>query len=712
MGFAHKRRVLPKRIRVDYETYSDADLLKCGAWRYAEDPSTRVLVATFEIDGKLLVWCPDPRFRRAPKHVTWVCRDKTFPKMILNALADGYRLVANNAEFEYVITKLVCGVKVTPDQFECMAAAQVYFRLSRHLDRAARSLGFQGKDDRGKDLIRLFCVPQVMGQGQTLNTINRPLTFTPKKKPRPQVPGQTDLFATATAVADDHVVGLTFDDLVAYNVQDVEQTTLIDNKIGPWWPASEVAVWQHTLMINERGLQLDAAYLTNIRWLQAKAPVDVRIGDRNYRYSVFGSVSEVKKILTANGCPIEHLDKNTVENLIAHPKTPEFVRSLLELRRDASRVSLGKLDVFTAYVSYDGILRGNYVYGGTDTLRWASWGVQVQNLPKPDKGVKSSECAAAIEARNLPALQKAGLGYHNRALVAGLAGVITAGKGNVFLKSDFAQIEARFVLWLADDHEHLDWWRQGRDMYSEMASKLFGREIKKGRDDKERDVGKRLILACNFQLGGDKFQDVEAVKYGIDLKALGLTGESAVGAFRAEFTSLSARDIGLWDRLFRAMCDVITNGGEVREAHLIFRKVGTAIWVELPSGRDYVFRDPRVVTETRVSKRTGRSYQCDVIYHTVETKHGPMTEDLYGGKLADLFTQASCRDLQALKMRQVEAAGLPVVAQVHDEVTSRCPEEKAKENLALQEKIMTTPEPWCPDFPIAVDSKISQRYMK
>ncbi len=722
MGFAHKRRALPKRIRLDYETYSEMDLTACGTWRYAEDPSTRVLVATFEIDGQLLVWCPDDRFRRVPPHVSFICRDRTFPKMILNALADGYRLVATNAEFEYAITKLVCGVKIEPHQMECTAACQVYFHLPRNLHYAAKTLGFKGKDDRGDALIAKFSVPQPEDKAPK-PTKNKPLAYSGKAR-RHQVTGQetlftadeinepeeiVDLFGTAAAVER----GLTFDDLVSYNVQDVEQTVLIDNKVGPWWPEQEVRVWQHTLKMNERGLLLDMQYLMNIQRIQKEAPTEVVIENRKYRYEDFASPAKAKAILAANGYQIDSLNKNVIENLLAAPKTPPFVRKILELRRDASRVSLAKLEIFKDYVSYDGYLRGNYVYGGTDTLRWASWGCQLQNLPKPDKGIDSKKCAVAIEARSLPMTIEAGDGYHNRALVAGLSGLITAGKGNVFLKSDFSQIEARFVLWLADDHEHLDWWRKGRDMYCEMATKLFGREIKKGRDDKERDIGKRLILACNFQLGGDKFEKVEAPKYGIDLKAMNLTGEECVSSFRNEFVLLSAKRTGLWDRLERAMRDVVSYGGEIREAHLVFRKVGSAVWVELPSGRDFVFRNCRIGPFTKYKGTDHEQLVPDALIHTVEIRKGTsVDEDLYGGKLADLFTQASCRDLQALKMLELEEAGLPVCAQVHDEATTKCAAEDAPAKLKLQEAIMTKAPTWCADFPIAVDSKVSMRYLK
>ena len=683
----HKRRpVLPPRSRFDFETYSEIDLTQVGSWKYSEHPSTKVLVGTFDIDGDLIAWVPDGRYEKLPSQVKEVYTGTELPHCLQKELKHGRRLVASNAEFEYAILKNTVEYPIDRKLIECTAGMQSYFHLARNLDEGARQLGFAGKMIDAKAIIEKFCIPPDRGDGKGRNAT-----------------GQMSMFESAQDVNGP------LDELIAYNVQDVEQTIQIDNKLAPWYPESEVAIFQQTLGMNERGLPIDFDYLRAFEHIRESAPDHLSFDGQDYMYAELASAPQIKQLLAKVGWPCLTLNKYDIENALNDLNTPPLVRFLLEARRDASRVSLGKLAVILRYACEDRVLRGAYVYGGTDTLRWASWGAQVQNLPKPDKGIKSKVCIEAIKSRDVQAVIKAGDGYHNRALVAGLAGLIWAGPGYVFTKSDFAQVEARFVLWLADDHVHLSWWREGRDMYSEMATRLFGREIKKGRDDKERDVGKRLVLACNFQLGGAKFENIEAPKYGIDMKKLGITGDGSVAAFRKEFQSLSHKQRGLWARLMNACIDCVGTGRTIYEAHLIFRKVGNHLFVELPSGRDHIFRNARIVTGTKRNNDTGETWE---VTSMISTNADGVDEDFYGGKLADIFTQASCRDLQAGAMLKAEEAGLDIRMQTHDEIVIRSRVEDAKTEFALLEKIMTTTPTWCANFPIAVDSHTYERYAK
>jgi DNA polymerase len=101
-------------------------------------------------------------------------------------------------------------------------------------------------------------------------------------------------------------------------------------------------------------------------------------------------------------------------------------------------------------------------------------------------------------------------------LAEALRGAITATPGKVLYVADYAAIEARVVLWLAEDYEALEVFKdKSTDIYCVMAATIFGRPIVKS--DPERQLGKAAILGLGFQMGASKFVD-SAATYGQTLK--------------------------------------------------------------------------------------------------------------------------------------------------------------------------------------------------
>lgn len=106
-------------------------------------------------------------------------------------------------------------------------------------------------------------------------------------------------------------------------------------------------------------------------------------------------------------------------------------------------------------------------------------------------GRYAASSSAKINMQNLPAVRgskdpDAGL----------LRKALCAPKGQVVVVSDASQIEARLVVWQAGQENVLEAFAQGRDVYSEMASSIFGRQIDKKVDYIERFLGKCLVLGC------------------------------------------------------------------------------------------------------------------------------------------------------------------------------------------------------------------------
>ena len=83
---------------------------------------------------------------------------------------------------------------------------------------------------------------------------------------------------------------------------------------------------------------------------------------------------------------------------------------------------------------------------------------------------------------------------------------IKAPEGQRLFIADLSNIEARMLAWLAKESDLLDAFAQGRDVYCEFATQIYGREITK-ENTLERYVGKTAILGLGYGMGHNKFQD-------------------------------------------------------------------------------------------------------------------------------------------------------------------------------------------------------------
>ena len=98
--------------------------------------------------------------------------------------------------------------------------------------------------------------------------------------------------------------------------------------------------------------------------------------------------------------------------------------------------------------------------------------------------------------------------------------------------------------------------------------------------------------------------------------------------------------------------------------------------------------------------------------------HGPKDQALethrtYGGKLVENCVQAIARDCLADAIERLEAAGLPVVFHVHDEVViDVAPWTDEDTMLQTVVDIMRRPISWAPDLPLNADGWVGQFFRK
>lgn len=99
-----------KFLVLDYETFSEHDLKKSGAFEYAAHKSTEILCAGFSVGTReelktapVKLWSPMPEFRKE--------YGDNFSHLLKSLEDESLTIVAHNALFEQVITRFVFGLK-------------------------------------------------------------------------------------------------------------------------------------------------------------------------------------------------------------------------------------------------------------------------------------------------------------------------------------------------------------------------------------------------------------------------------------------------------------------------------------------------------------------------------------------------------------------------------------------------------------------------
>jgi hypothetical protein len=161
------------------------------------------------------------------------------------------------------------------------------------------------------------------------------------------------------------------------------------------------AVWQSTKLkrfsalerryqlqdvaINARGIRLDRAFTEAARELAVRERTAINLKLEELTHGAITSVDQGARFLAAinaRGHNMTTMNKRAVAQVLAR-KPDDYVRELLEARRDGAKASVNKFKRLLAYASpEDDRLRGTLRMYGAGPGRWAGLGPQLQNLKK------------------------------------------------------------------------------------------------------------------------------------------------------------------------------------------------------------------------------------------------------------------------------------------------------------------------------------------
>lgn len=653
-------------LHIDFESRSSVDIRRAGVYVYAEHPSTDIWCAAYALDDEPVgMWLPG---EPCPTAVTAAC-------------AEGWTVIAHNANFERVMWGRILATRYgwpqpRLEQWRCTMAMAMAMALPGSLEGAAAALGLEHtKDMEGHGLMLRMASPRRPRKGENPDGV-----FWFDDEPRKQR-------------------------LYAYCRQDVEVERQLERRLLALRP-SELRLWHLDQTINDRGVYVDTELCraalqvveTSTRWLNDEL--------RELTGGFVRAASNVAQLtawLEGRGIRTPSLDKVHIEALLGRGDLTEDVRRCLEIRQEAAKAAVKKIDALLAGMNADGRARGLLQYHAASTGRWAGRRFQPQNIKRPDiKDVDSAIAAVASGSADLVRIL-----YDQPLAVVGdcLRGMVRAPAGRRLIAADFSNIEGRVLAWLAGEQWKCDAFSafdrgEGPDIYRLAYARAFGIPVG-GVDDDGRQVGKVMELALGYQGGVGAFQTM-AVGYRV-----------SVSDERADEIKVAWRDahpaiVQFWWDLDRAAQQAVQAPGIVyRVGALAFRRAGSFLFLRLPSGRTLCYPYPRVADREVPWGGTRPA----VVYKGVDS-YTRRWQDCwaYGGLWAENVTQAVARDVMAEAMGRVEAAGYPVVLTVHDEVVSEINCDFG--SLSEFEALMVELPSWADGLPVAAKAWSAERYRK
>ena len=300
-------------------------------------------------------------------------------------------------------------------------------------------------------------------------------------------------------------------------------------------------------------------------------------------------------------------------------------------------------------------------YYGAHTGRWAgSDKVNFQNLPARDKKKKA------------------------------LKNAVIAPEDYQVINCDSSQIEARVLVWLAGQDDVVEWYREGRDVYSEFASKVYGRPITK-KDMTERAVGKTCILGLGYGTGWSKLQQTLKIATGLNLD------ESECQRLVKVYREVNDKVIQLWKTCDEALRDMSAWPNDKQPYYLDTKKalLVTPKGIQLPNGL-YIYY-PGLTWDISESK-------SKYIY---KSRRGMIS--IWGGSVVENVIQALARIIVGEQMLEINKKYRPVLT-VHDAVVCVVLETEVDEALSFITTTMSSPPLWATGLPVACEAHHGASY--
>ncbi len=711
-------------VHIDFETHSELDLLKVGAWVYSRHPSTRILCLSWRTTDAHGIWVSE---NIPADHVPL---QRLFNKPALDRLfkliaTPGTLVEAHNVFFEKCIWWNIAEAQmfwpsIQMDQWRCSAAKAATCGLPRALGDAGRAMHLDVTKDESARRVML------------------------------------KLSRTAKGTKEE------WDTLYKYCENDTAAEQALSEALPDLSP-DELEMWQIDQEMNLRGIPCDtagaqkaitilSAWTTALNEELSKI-TDGRVTKATQRQCLLPWMQE-------NGAAIYDTQADTIDALLKHGDAllPQ-VRRAAEILQGIGRSSTAKY-ITLVVSSENDVMRDTQMYHGAGTGRWTARRFQPHNIPRGN--IKAMDFAwqlvheVAIEDIQLL------FGDIMKFLSHAIRGVIRAEDGYLLYCGDYAAIETRVLFWIANELSALAVLsRPDGDMYLELASDIYGRKVTK-KEEQARQLGKQATLGLGFRMGYVKFL-LTCRKYKIKFtlkqiaeivppqqhaeiaqwisekdwgrcQAAGMTLDDlpeltlmkfVVDRYRLKFKDTVGK---LWEEVENAAKAAVQMPGRRFWA-------GKCVWemwkeflrVRLPSGRFLYYPFPELeeksdgyrpkdcVLKEIVDRRLVKlpfsglnRFELSYMGEDSQTRQW-VRERTYSGKITENIVQATARDVMCDGIRRNKKAGIyELLMLVHDEIVTQSKRGNLEEFNAV---ISVAPE-WAPTLPMKAESWCGVRYKK
>ena len=535
------------KIHLDFETRSELNIKKVGAWVYSSHPSTEVQCMAYGINNE-----PVKLMTKEQLCIPYLQQQE----MAFDRYIDKRPLyIAHSAMFEYLIWHNILvprfGYPVIPKHmWRCTAAMASALALPRGLDALAVALNLPVKKDKeGYAVMLKMCKP---------------------RKPTKNEVENGTVFALWHESPED------FAKLHKYCIADVEIERIADNTMRDLSP-SEQKVFHLDQEVNLRGIRIDTQAVDSaIKLVEEYKKLEeqkvVKLSD-----GFLDGLSRRQRVLTwikGEGVELKDFTKETVNEAL-NGELPDKIRKVLKIRQELGKTSIAKYTAFKESTGDDGVLYDALIYHGAATGRWTGQRAQLHNLPR----VTQENIDSAIELLrndNLGSFQSM---FPNvlQTLSQCIRGMLIAREGHEFIGADWNAIEARILLWFAGDKKGLDYYRQDKDPYKIMATKIFGVELESV-NKMQRFVGKQTELGCGFGMGlnGERFI-ATCRKHNVTVPIE--IAKRAVRTYRNEHPAV----VAYWKIIENAVVDAIRTKKVVKVGVLNIFTHQDFLYIQLPS---------------------------------------------------------------------------------------------------------------------------------
>ena len=658
-----------RTLSIDIETFSSADLSKCGVYKYAEAPDFEILLFGYSADG-------------APVQVVDLATGETIPNEVVAALTDDTVIKwAFNAQFEriclsrwlrdhggfdntgYSIPEDTLGDYLNPVSWHCTMIWSAYMGLPLSLEGVGAVLGLdKQKLTEGKDLIRYFCQPCAPTKSNGGRTRNRP----------ENAPEKWTAFKR-------------------YNVRDVEVEMSIQAKLAKF-PVPE-PVWEEYHIdqeINDRGVALDMELVHQAIKMDNRSRQELLAGmKRLTALENPNSVQQMKQWLSENGLELDSLGKKDVAKAIK--AAPPDQQEVLLLRQQLAKSSVKKYQAMEKAVCADGRARGMFqFYGANRTGRWAGRIIQMQNLPQnhlPDL----AEVRSLVRNGDFEAVEML---YEDvpDTLSQLIRTAFVPKSGCKFIVADFSAIEARVLAWFAGEQWRQDVFANGGDIYCASASQMFKVPVEKhGINGHLRQKGKIAELALGYGGSVGALKAMGALEMGLSEEEL----PPLVNAWRTSNPNI----VRFWWDVDRAAMNAVQKHIDGDVAGITFAYRSGMMFMTLPSSRKLTYVKPKI-------GQNQFGGDCITYEGIGSTKKWERLET-YGPKLVENIVQATARDILCYAMRTLQHCFITM--HIHDELVIEASPEVSVD--AICEQMGRTP-PWAKGLKLRADGYETDFYKK